>query len=127
MLCPNCKRKFPDGESVCPDCKFFLAEEPKDADEKTDNGEDLGALMPVLFNINEFEAEQAISLLRGYGIPAFKRHEGPTRHMSIVFGSAVFGVDVVVPQKKFEDAQNLLNAGIDLEDWEENTGEKADE
>ena len=51
-------------------------------------------------------ADLTLSLLEGYGIPAFKSGS----QGKVIFGFAGLGVDIYVPASRLEEAQSLLTA-----------------
>ena len=51
-------------------------------------------------------ADITVSMLQGYGIPAFK--DGTLG--KVIFGFAGRGVDIYVPASRLEDARELLSA-----------------
>lgn len=74
---------------------------PKNAD-----GEPEQAAKLVLQSELDANADITISMLQGYGIPAFK--DGTLG--KVIFGFSGCGVDIYVPASQLEKAQELLSA-----------------
>ena len=65
----------------------------------------------VLTNeIRDEEADILVSMLNAFGIEARKQYEGATEIVKITLGTAVFGVSVLVPSDKLDEALALIEA-----------------
>ncbi len=69
-------------------------------------GEPEQAAKLVLQSELDANADITVSMLQGYGIPAFK--DGTLG--KVIFGFAGRGVDIYVPASRLEDARELLSA-----------------
>lgn len=72
---------------------------------RTPGGEPEQAAKLALQSELDANADITISMLQGYGIPAFK--DGTLG--KVIFGFAGRGVDIYVPASRLEDAQELLS------------------
>ncbi len=68
--------------------------------------------------VRDEEADILISMLGAFGIEAHKEYAGAAGVAKIALGTAVFGVRVMVPTEKLEEAQGLMNAEPIFDDVE---------
>jgi hypothetical protein len=77
---------------------------PKDADGRPEQ-----AVRLTLQSELDGMADITLSMLEGYGIPAFKNGT----QGKVIFGFAEHGVDICVPASRLEEARALLEAAPD--------------
>jgi hypothetical protein len=126
MYCPNCKAEYREGFTFCPECKCSLVDElPEDPREQV-SAETLGTEFHVsekyvvlLEDTSDNEAFYLIPLLESFGIPTHKVYTGCSDVLKLYAGGAAFGVNILVPESRLEEARALLEANID---WDEVSG-----
>ena len=59
-------------------------------------------------NTGDMQADQMISVLSYYGIPARKYYKGSSQYVSIFTGMTSIGVYVIVPESELERARKIL-------------------
>lgn len=59
-------------------------------------------------NTGDMQADQMISVLGFYGIPARKYYKGSSQYVSIFTGMTSIGVYVIVPENELERAKKIL-------------------
>lgn len=57
-----------------------------------------------------------VSMLNAYGIPVMKDYESAGTFARVMFGGSGYGVRLLVPQSKLEEAQAILEAEPQLND-----------
>lgn len=103
MFCPKCKGEFRDGIDVCPLCEVELTNMCKEDEPEK-------AVPCLLCTVtNEFEAEVIIAKLRAEGVYAFKKFNGADGYNRILLGRTVLGVDIIVEEKDFEKALEIVD------------------
>jgi len=60
-------------------------------------------------NTGDMQADQIISVLSFYGIPARKYYKGSSQYVSIFTGMTSIGVYVIVPEHELERAKQILS------------------
>lgn len=101
--CPSCKNEYREEYSSCLECGTNLIEnldkEPVEYDKEV-----------FLINLKDsIEADIVESLLNSNGIPTLKKHRESGGYMSIYMGNSIFGVDIFVPSKLYEQAEQIIN------------------
>jgi len=113
MFCPKCKAQFREGFTFCQECGCSLVDElPKEPSKK----ENTEKYVVLLEDTSDNEAYQLIPLLESFGIPTHKVYTGCSDVLKLYTGGALFGVNILVPESKLEEARALLGAEID---WNE--------
>lgn len=74
--------------------------------------------------VDDREADIVVSMLQAYGIPAEKEFSGASSVLKVCLGTATYGVKVVVPKEKLQQAKELLEAEPALDDMEEEFGDE---
>ncbi|MBR2742199.1 MAG: hypothetical protein IKD89_01260 [Clostridia bacterium] len=101
--CIKCGRQFEPDMEVCPACNEKLS--PK----KPWIAKDEVSTWTVLEkNTGDMQADQMISVLSYYGIPARKYYKGSSQYVSIFTGMTSIGVYVIVPESELERARKIL-------------------
>ena len=118
MYCPKCRSEYRKGFTRCSECGCPLVERLS-ADPVTDQREHAEPRF-LCEAANDFEAEIILSKLKAEGIFAFKRYRGSDSYNKILLGRAILGVEILVSEADFEEAQNIvLERGIPVEDESE--------
>ena len=74
--------------------------------------EDISDELVFLTSVDEMEYGIIESLMNAYNIPCVKRHKGAGQYVSVYMGVSKFGVDVLVPKRLLEQAQELLKSNM---------------
>jgi hypothetical protein len=105
MYCPNCKREYEAGLTVCPDCnKDLMAPLLKNEEEYSMNP------VKVTSAANNIDAGLIMNLLINNNIPCFKKDNGAGGYMNVYMGYSVYGEDIYVDKKDYEAALDLINS-----------------
>ncbi|MCF8018911.1 conserved protein of unknown function [Petrocella atlantisensis] len=111
--CPKCKRDYEEGKTTCTYCEVALVEEEID-EVVNDQLEEIKKLCSV-YTLQE--ADIIIALMNSYEIPAIKKSEQIGDYLTVAMGSSMYGYDIYVPVRLFDQAELLLNAqNIEEED-----------
>lgn len=108
MYCPKCGNEYREGFSLCSDCGCRLEETPPVPPEKP--AQDLGKPLVLCTAADDFEAEIILAKLRAEGVFAFKRYRGPDGYSKILLGRTILGVEILVSENDFEEAQDIVFA-----------------
>lgn len=101
--CAKCGREYNFDMQECPECKIELSKS------KPWIAQDEVATWAVLEkNTGDMQADQMISVLSFYGIPARKYYKGSSQYVSIFTGMTSIGVYVIVPERELERARKIL-------------------
>ena len=112
-FCPKCGREFEQEIKMCPKCnEKLMSKRPWVAKDEVSTWTVLEK------NTSDMEAEQIISVLSFYGIPARKYYKGSSQYVSIFTGMTSIGVYVIVREEDLERAREIL-ADEPLEDYED--------
>lgn len=115
MYCPKCRSEYRKGFTRCGECGCPLVERLPD-----ELGSDPRAHIEPRFlceAANDFEAELILAKLKAEGIFAFKRYRGSDSYNKILLGRAILGVEILVSESDFAEAQDIvLRRGIPVEE-----------
>ncbi len=105
MYCPNCKKEYETGITVCPDCNKDLKTLLPEEDEvySTDP-------VKVTSAANDIDAGLIMNLLINNNIPCFKKDNGAGGYMNVYMGYSVYGEDIYVDRRDYEAALELINS-----------------
>lgn len=105
IKCSGCKAEYDDMEKACPECGLS-----KDA-VKSD------IQWIVLTTVkNDIEFEMLRNVLELADIPAIRNVKGVDGFAQIILGAPIAGIDVMVPEDRFDEAVQLM--GAQAEDME---------
>lgn len=107
MYCPNCKKEYEAGITVCPDCNKDLKTQILEDDEVYAAAPDP---VKVTSAANDIDAGLIMNLLINNNIPCFKKDNGAGGYMNVYMGYSVYGEDIYVDRKDYEAALNLINS-----------------
>jgi hypothetical protein len=68
---------------------------------------------------NDIEFGMVKGLLEMGNIPVIQKVMGVDGYLQIIMGKPVAGISIMVPEDKYEEALQLLNAQVDKEFWKE--------
>jgi hypothetical protein len=107
MYCPDCKRNFDEGLTICPECGKALTDFLPEKDHIEIEG-----FIPVKIAsvANDIEAELIRNLLLNNNIPCFKKNNESGGYMNIYMGYSIFGEEIYVDEKDAQTAKDLLNS-----------------
>ena len=101
--CIKCGREFEPDIKECPVCHEKLsAKKPWIA------RDDVSTWAVLEKNTGDMQADQMISVLSFYGIPARKYYKGSSQYVSIFTGMTSIGVYVIVPENELARAKKIL-------------------
>ena len=102
-FCPQCAREFDAAFDMCENCNVALSNtKPWIA------RDDVATWVVLEKNTGDMQADQMISVLGFYGIPARKYYKGSSQYVSIFTGMTSIGVYVIVPEHELERARQIL-------------------
>lgn len=107
MYCPNCKKEYETGITVCPDCNQDLKTQLPEDDEESSMAPDP---VKVTSAANDIDAGLIMNLLINNNIPCFKKDNGAGGYMNVYMGYSVYGEDIYVDRKDYEAALDLINS-----------------
>lgn len=128
MYCPNCKKEYEAGITVCPDCNKDLKTQISD-DEMYSTAPDP---VKVTSAANNIDAGLIMNLLINNNIPCFKKDIGVGGYMNVYMGYSVYGEDIYVDRIDYEAALELINSlepdieSIDTESMDKDSMNKED-
>lgn len=107
----RCGEELPPDVSHCPVCCRPVSPESPLPPPKNENRELFEADSPrLLITVNtSMEGDLLQALLTDAGIPAILHYQQAGAYLRTFMGTTSFGVDVMVPSSKFEEAQRLLS------------------
>lgn len=108
MICPNCKFKYREGFTTCPDCGSYLVEEL--SEEKCPEPRPSEKEKFLCSAVDEFEADIIIAKLGAEGVFALKKYRGSDSYNKILLGRTVLGVDVFVSESDYEEAKEIVDS-----------------
>lgn len=112
--CPKCKVEYVEGIKECSDCGSNLKDEPEDGDERAYRDSDHEVL---LMSVNdEMESNIIESKLSEYGIPVLRKYKQSGGYLNIYMGATPFGVDLYVPSKALDKANEILDLSGNITD-----------
>ncbi len=128
--CPQCRRELPEGEAACPDCGSAPVEKREDEglffgpakDEPPwplDGKGDKVRAVELLYAKNPVDLEMKSALLHAYGIPTFSDTPNNVFFTTVIFGGAILGAHLYVPENMHEEALALLDARAVEDDMSE--------
>lgn len=131
-VCPKCKCSFREGFTVCSDCGVDLVDSHEHLEvEVQDINESLEDKWVFLKNVAEgYDAHITIATLESNNIIVLKKQEGSGQYQSIYFGRNFYGINLFVPSKQLEKAQEILmtlNPDFENEDKNMDNEEELDE
>lgn len=125
--CPVCREEFREGFTRCEECNAELVDElpklevpvwAKSEDNQPDwplleNGKpDNAVFLVTARNTIDFEIKRA--LLNTAGIPVTGKIPNQTFFSSVLFGSAILGEDIYVPETMLDEAKGFLGAQAEI-------------
>ena len=141
--CTECKKGFPEGTEVCPDCGELLEkkdpkgagcdgncascalrceeEECSDCDQGIwptyDDGSPVKPVRLMTVTGNQLDYQMVITQLQSFGVPVVGTFTADGTLSKLIFGFAGSGMDVIVPETMADLARELLKpvAGEDEE------------
>ena len=135
--CTECKKNFPEGTEVCPDCGELLeknAPKPEgcdgncasctlhcDEEECGDCDQGMTPVKPVrLMTVtgNQLDYQMVITQLQSFGVPVVGTFTADGTLAKLIFGFAGSGMDVIVPETMADLARELLKP-VEGEETEE--------
>ena len=72
--------------------------------------------LAFLTSVGDLEYGIVESLLNAYDIPCVKKYKEAGGYLNVYMGSTKFGIDIFVPERLLQQAQELLNANMLTED-----------
>ena len=114
-ICPNSNSEYDGDNCECPKCISL---------EKDIEGIQKKGWTTLTTVSNDIEFELVAGLLAMGEIPVVRQVEGVDGYLQIVLGIPIGGIHVMVPNDKYEEAFQLINAQVDenvLEEEEEKT------
>lgn len=114
--CPTCQLVYDDHSVSCDRCGGPLADfDPK----MGSHGHNLelpeGAAWVVLERaVDEIDAQSHVDFLLSRHIPAIRRLNKEGETMEIYFGNSIYGFDIYVPERLFEEAKEALEAFLEV-------------
>lgn len=109
--CAKCGREFELSVEKCPNCGVELsARKPWIAKD------DVATWVVLEKNTGDMQADQLISMLSFYGIPARKYYKGSSQYVSIFTGMTSIGVYVIVPENELARAKKIIADAPALDD-----------
>ena len=144
--CTECKKSFPEGTEVCPDCGELLErtgqkpescdgncascalhcdeEECGDCDQGIwpcyDDGSPVKPVRLMTVTGNQLDYQMVISQLRSFGVPVVGTFTADGALSKVILGFAGTGMDVIVPETMADLARELLkpvDGPADGEEW----------
>ena len=132
--CTECKKSFPDGMEVCPDCGELLEkngpkpdscdgncascalhcdeEECGDCDQGIwptyDDGTPVNPVRLMTVTGNQLDYQMVITQLKSFGVPVVGTFTADGTLAKLIFGFAGSGMDVIVPETMADLARELL-------------------
>lgn len=89
-------------------------------EDKKDNRSGKNEEWKILTTVaNDIEFEMLSGLLATAEIPCVRKVRGVDGYLQVILGVPIAGIDVLVPQDRFEEAQLLLEAQVDEKSMEE--------
>ncbi len=132
--CPACRHEAEDGAAICPVCGAALEEnisiDPKDTGWHLSANQD-GPAWPLDAQGQPVPPRQLVragdgtsytmtlSMMAAYGIPTVTKMPYGAFSSPVIFGGAILGGYIFVPETLWEDAKALLDAGPLEDDFEE--------
>jgi len=86
---------------------------------KDENGEPVAPAYLKHISGGPLDLEVALNLLDAYGIPHVGEYPNNGEFGKLIFGHPPSGIEIFVPETMLEDAENVLNAEVVEEDFEE--------
>lgn len=108
--CPKCRSEYREEFKRCDDCDAELVE--KLEDEIPVDIEDVEAFLKTAGNA--FESEIIESKLNAYGIPVMRKYKEAGAYLNIYMGATPFGIELYVPSKLLEKAQDIISVEQDV-------------
>ena len=102
--CPDCGIEFEEQEGKCPKCNP-TKDEKADWERLTTVG-------------NDIEFGMVAGLLQMANIPVVRNVKGIDGYMQIILGMPIAGIDIYVPNDRFEEAYELINSYVEEEELE---------
>ncbi len=132
--CTECKKSFPEGTEVCPDCGELLEkaapkpagcdgncatctlhcdeEECGDCDQgiwpTDDDGSPVKPVRLMTVTGNQLDYQMVITQLKSFGVPVVGTFTADGTLAKLIFGFAGSGMDVIVPETMADLARELL-------------------
>ncbi len=142
--CTECKKSFPEGTEVCPDCGELLEknapkpetcdgncascslhceeEECSDCDQGIwptyDDGTPVKPVRLMTVTGNQLDYQMVITQLQSFGVPVVGTFTADGTLAKLIFGFAGSGMDVIVPETMADLARELLKPVDEEEDGE---------
>lgn len=107
-ICKNCNTQYGSDEEKCPKC-----------DGATEVGDNKGNWVFLTKVGNDIEFGMVKGLLEMAGIPVVRKVRGVDGFLQIVLGSPLAGIDVMVPEDKYDEALELINAPVEEQEEQE--------
>ncbi len=127
MYCSNCNKTIKTTDTICPDCGSDLTDViPEDGYFR------LEAMKPVKLTtvVNNYDADIILNLLKNNDIPCLKKDKFVGGYMNILMGYSVYGQDIYVDERDYENALELLQILEPINESEESiapTSSEADD
>lgn len=106
--CPKCNAEYMSGNTVCSDCECALLEH-----RSIEPGENPNAPTLLTTARNEYEAHAIKAFLESEKIPVLLEFGGMGAAMTVIMGTSLEEVDVLVPKSCLHRAQTLLAASAE--------------
>lgn len=106
--CPKCHSEYREGYNNCSRCEVLLVDSLELEETGRFQREDLGPPCFLTNVLDQYEANIIESILVPNGIPVLLKHREAGSYLNIGSGMTVFGVDIFVPQKRLEEAKELI-------------------
>jgi O-acetyl-ADP-ribose deacetylase (regulator of RNase III) len=91
-----------------------VIEEDESTEEDYEQSEGISLLKS---DVDLYEADIIMSLLKSYDIPVMKKSKGSAQMMEIIFGNNFYGTDLYVPSNALKEAMDIIsNKGIGVEE-----------
>ena len=104
--CHTCEAEFVEGVTSCADCGGTLSAGPPQPKPEKERGP---AGLVLLADVDDgVEAGLLEGLLRQNDIPFVKRHREAGEYISILMGRSAYGVGILVDERDYERARELL-------------------
>lgn len=115
MYCPVCKSEFGEGLESCPNCKCSLVEKLLEGERQNSHDERVSFLTNVR---DDYEAAIVESILNSNNIKVLRKYCEAGDYLNIYMGNSFLGIDLYVPENDYETAKELIEAGEEAKEIE---------
>lgn len=109
-VCSNCNKMYETAEERCPECGY------KEGVSLTGIEQEWVSLTTVA---NDIEFGMVAGLLEMAHIPVIREVKGIDAYLQVLIGVPLSGINVLVPNNKYDEAKELLNSSAEKTELEE--------